>query len=232
MTPEVGDVHPGGSAGQDDEVPGPLTLAASLQRESQADAQQVQSELTQSQLTQSELTQSELTQSELTQSNPAASWAHVRPSEKSLETSGEDQPEIALAWGGPAFTMQQAYDSGDSGVVSPRPTFEAFDDVDAADDSDTDDDPDAAAESARSPSGYVGTRRITRGYSIPRLSSRETTGSGSRAVAACARGHRPRARQPDRKADAAGSCGVMVLGHESQRGACRLQPAGPAEHQS
>jgi len=190
--PEVRDVHPGGiSAGQDDEVPGPLTLAASAARieaeariraammQARHDAQQVQSELTQSQLTQSELTQSELTQSELTQSNPAASWAHARPSERSLETSGEDQPEIALAWGGPAFTMQQAYDSGDSGVVSPRPTFEAFDDVDAADDSDTDDDPDAAAEDRpeRSLSGYVRRSRIARGYSIPRLSRSKRPGA-------------------------------------------------------
>ncbi len=62
---------------------------------------------------------------------------------------------------------------------------DAFDDVDAADDSDAEsdvdpgDDPEAAGEDRpeRSLSGYVRRSRITRGYSIPRLSRSKRTGA-------------------------------------------------------
>jgi hypothetical protein len=81
----------------------------------------------------------------------------------------EDDADVASAWGGPGFT---AGENSDPDVVPLRPRP---DDLDY----DAGEDPDLAAEerAEHSPTAYARRNRITRGYSIPRLSRSKRPGA-------------------------------------------------------
>jgi len=98
------------------------------------------------------------------------SGAQPRPSDEPEYGYQDDaDADVALAWGGPGFAAEE---SSDPDVVQLRPRS---DDVDY----DAGEDPDLAAEerAEHSPTGYVRRNRITRGYSIPRLSRSKRPGA-------------------------------------------------------
>jgi hypothetical protein len=155
------DVSPGGLVEADDDGPGPLTLAASAARieaeaRIRAAMMQASSAATRDAMSDSHWAGSELADPEQAESELA-------------ESGDEDRPEIAVNWGGPAFSLRQVPDSGPQGAPS--------EDSDDAYEDDDDQDPPAGDRPARSLSSYVRRSRITRGYSIPRLSKSKRSGA-------------------------------------------------------
>jgi len=98
------------------------------------------------------------------------SGARARPfDEPEYGYQDEDDADVASAWGGPGFAPEE---SSDPDVV---PLRRRSDDLDY----DAGEDPDLAAEerAEHSPTGYARRNRITRGYSIPRLSRSKRPGA-------------------------------------------------------
>jgi len=139
---------------EDDDVPGPLTRAASAAR-IEAEAR-----------IRAAMMQADSSRTRHRDSGDDPAWAES----ELAEAGDEDRPDIAAAWGSPALTLRQISESGVTPQDAPSEDF---------DDADDDDEPPPAEEDRRERSlaSYVRRSRIARGYPIPRLPRSKRSGA-------------------------------------------------------